>query len=108
MAAGEIPGHAADPVVAKEKSNSLIRIFEDTYKGAETGTWDFIIQDAVVSGLQKSSGSQSGNYFYGLVDGNNMTIDLLTASGVITVDNVVGTWQGSGDYTGTWEAKRTQ
>ena len=102
-----IPGHAADPVVAKEKSNSLIRIFEGTYKGSEAGTWNFIIQDAVVSGLQKSEGSQTGNYFYGLVDGNALTIDLFTATGIMNVDNVSGTWQGStAGFKGTWEARR--
>ena len=109
VATFSIPGHPTmDSILGKESSSAVIRVFEGTYKGSETGTWNIMYQAGTLLGLNRPSNSMSGNHFVGLVDSNMITIDTFIGSGKIDVDKVSGEWQGSTpDVKGTWEGKRT-
>ncbi len=96
-------------VIVKETSTVLVKAFEGTYAGSESGTWNFVIQGQYVVGI--SSGTASNNTLYGSIDGNVITFSSVTATGTVTPgnpDTVAGTWSGSTpDFNGTWTGKRT-
>lgn len=103
-----IPGHPnAKAVLIKELSTAIVRVFEGTYTGSESGTWNFVVQGPVLSGVSRSADGLTTLEFFGLVDGTSITLDTITGSGTISGDNVSGTWQGTtGGSAGTWTGKR--
>ncbi|MDZ4714566.1 MAG: hypothetical protein SH819_03765 [Cytophagales bacterium] len=105
-----IPGHAGiTAVIGKETSTALIKAFEGTYAGTESGTWNIVIQGTVLAGISRGSGGTGGsqvNFFEGTVSGNNISVPDVAAAGVINGDNVSGTW-GIAPDNGTWTGKRT-
>ena len=104
-----IPGHASITIaILKEKSSALIKGFEGTYAGSESGTWNFLIRGNYLLGVSMSSDSKNGGLFSGNVDGNTLNIVGAGAVGTINGDVVSGTWQGQpADFRGTWTGKRT-
>ena len=103
-----IPGHTgAEAILFKETSKALVRSFDGTYAGSESGTWNFIIRDAELSGISRSTDGQTISTFAGLVNENTITLLTIGGSGTISGDDASGTWQGStADVKGTWVGKR--
>ena len=103
-----IPGHAsAEAILTKETSKAIVRVFEGTYTGSESGSWNFVIQGGALSGISRSTGGLTTTSFVGLVNGTVITLDSIQGSGTISGDNASGTWVGSSpDINGTWTGKR--
>lgn len=102
-----IPGHAgAEAILTKETSNAIVLVFEGTYKGTESGSWNFVIQAEVLSGISRSADGLTTTSFLGLVNGNVISLDTIQGGGTIDGDNASGTWAGSPGENGTWQAKR--
>lgn len=103
-----IPGHPdAEVIMLKETSKKIVRAFEGTYAGTESGNWNFIIQDAVLAGISRSADGLTMLAFSGLVNESSITLDTLEGTGTISGDNVTGTWTGSVSGSGgTWTGKR--
>jgi hypothetical protein len=101
-----LPGHP-DPKVAlfKEVSTAQVRVFQGSYSGTSSGTWNFITQGPALTGVSRSADGGSTLTFYGLVNGNSISLDVVDGSGTISGDQVSGTWSdsvnaGSGNWTG--------
>ncbi len=104
-----IPGHTITPALLKEKSTALIRAYEGSYAGTDSGTWNFILREGQLLGVSRSSTGSNGSLFEGTVSGSTISISGVGAQGVINGDNVSGTWVSpqSPDQKGTWTGKRT-
>ena len=114
-AAGNVPsvqltlaGHpGAQAVIQKELSTDVVRVYEGTYSGAESGTWNFVLQGPVLSGVSRNTSGSVSSTFFGSLSGNNISLEPpITGSGTISVDNVSGTWQTDTSVSGTWTGKR--
>lgn len=103
-----IPGHAnAEVVLLKETSKAIVRLFEGAYTGTESGTWNFVVKGAELGGVSKSVDGLNTLLFFGLVNGNVITLDTIKGSGTISGDNVSGTWEVPGSTSkGAWTGKR--
>jgi len=103
-----IPGHPdAQVVIIKELSSAVARLYEGTYSGTNTGSWNFIIQGPVLSGVSRTADGSGSMEFSGIINGSTITLSTIAGSGTITVDNVNGTWQDTtGGGSGTWTGKR--
>ena len=103
-----IAGHAgAEAVILKELSTDQVRIYEGSYSGSETGTWNFVVQGPVLSGVSRNTSDSSTTTFYGLVSEGKITLEPpITGSGTFSVDDVSGTWQTDTSVSGTWTGKR--
>ncbi len=104
-----IAGHPnISGVIVKETSTYLVRAFEGTYAGSESGTWNFVIQGQSVYGI--STGATGTTELYGSIAENVITFSSVSAAGTLTPgnpDTVAGEWQGSTpNSTGTWTGKR--
>jgi len=102
-----IPGHAnAVTVIFKELSTSIVRVYEGTYTGTSSGTWNFAIQGPALIGVYLSGDNQTTGTIYGIVDSSTISLDSPPGTGTLSGDNSSGTWQttsptGSGTWTGT-------
>ncbi len=103
-----IPGHSgAEAILTKETSKAIVRVFEGTYTGTESGSWNFVIQSEALSGISRSADGMTTATFAGLVNGNVITFDTLQGGGTIDGDNASGTWAGTTPgVSGTWKGKR--
>lgn len=103
-----IPGHSnAEVVILKELSTSIVTVYEGTFSGSSSGTWNFTIQAQVLLGAgQVNDGSAPFN-FSGIVSGNSISLDTVIGKGTLSGDNASGTWQTSSPAgSGTWTGKR--
>jgi hypothetical protein len=102
-----IPGHTNTTVALfKELSTLQVRAYEGTYSGSTSGSWNFIVQGPALTGIRSADGSPPMT-FYGLVNENEISLDIVAGSGTFSGDNASGTWEVSGGGAGTWTAKRT-
>lgn len=103
-----LAGHTgAQAVIIKELSTAVVRAYEGTYSGSESGTWNFVLQGPVLSGVSRTTSGSGSSTFYGLVNGNDLTLQTpITGSGTISGDSVNGTWQTDTSTSGTWSGKR--
>jgi len=95
--------------LSKETSTALIKVYEGTYSGDDSGKWNFILQNGLINGLY-AGGSGSDN-FSGSVSGTTIAIatgGTVTASGTMSADGntTSGNWTGS-STSGTWSGSRT-
>lgn len=104
----DIPGHAnAQVVILKETSKAIVRAYEGTYAGSESGTWNFIIQAQALVGVSRSADGLTSQSIYGLADGTTLNLTAPVGTGTLSGDNASGTWQGSSaGVSGTWTGKR--
>ncbi len=104
-----IPGHAnAEVAIFKEVSTAQVRTFEGSYTGSSSGTWNFIIQGPTLTGVSRSVDGGTTLIFYGLVNGNSISLDVVNGTGTFSGDNVSGTWtEAGGGGSGTWTGKRS-
>lgn len=105
-----IPGHTITVALMKEKSTLLIKAYEGTYAGSETGNFNFVVRGSELLGISRSTDGKTVNPFYGTVSGNTITLTNIQATGTINGDVVSGVWagqSGSGATSGTWTGKRT-
>lgn len=102
------PGHPnAQVTIIKEISTAVVRAYEGTYTGTSSGTWNFVIQGPVLSGVSRKADGSASLEFFGLVDGNNIVLNTISGSGTIAVDNVTGVWSDPATSgSGTWSGKR--
>lgn len=101
----------ANVVVVKERSNLLVRCFEGTYTGSESGIFNSIFYGNQVIGVVKSA----QNSFYianGTVVNNLISIGNVnsgaTFSGTLNGNSCTGTWQNTNyNMSGNWSGVRT-
>lgn len=103
-----IPGHAnAEVVILKELSTAIVTVFEGTYSGTSSGTWNFTIQSEVLLGVGQANDGSAPFNFSGIVSGNAISLDTIIGSGTLSGDNAQGTWQTTSPAaSGTWTGKR--
>jgi hypothetical protein len=103
-----IPGHpGAQAVIVKELSTDVVRAYEGTYSGTESGTWNFVLQGPVLIGVSRTTDGSGSTLLYGFVNENSITLQPpVTGSGTISIDNVSGTWESDTPASGTWTGKR--
>ncbi len=94
---------------AKELSTAVVKVYEGTYAGDDSGKWNFTLQGGLINGVY-AGGSGSDN-FSGAVVGTAITIvttGSVSASGTMSADGngASGTWTGSSS-SGTWTGSRT-
>lgn len=104
----DIAGHVgAKAVLVKEVSTDLVRVYEGTYSGSESGTWNFVVQGPALSGVSRTTSGSGTSTFYGLVFGNDISFQSpLMGSGKFSGDTANGTWQTDTSTSGTWTGKR--
>jgi hypothetical protein len=105
-------------VIAKERSDRLVKVYEGNYSGTDSGKWNFIVQDwdpypAHVLGFYYSvSIDQKRAYLYGDVSGNTITMHYL-GTGTMNSDgnSASGNWTMDNTYphpgSGNWSCSRT-
>jgi hypothetical protein len=94
--------------IAKETSTAQVKGYEGTYSGDDSGKWNFIIQNGLLSGVY-AGGSGSEN-LSGAAVGNDLTITTagsVTAVGTLSADgnSTSGTWT-TGTSNGMWSGTR--
>lgn len=97
----------AQALILKELSTDVVRVYEGTYSGSESGTWNFVLQGPVLSGVSRTTDGSGSSLLYGFVNETSITLQPpIMGSGTISVDNVSGTWQNDASASGTWTGKR--
>lgn len=100
---------SVDGTIMKELSTAIVKVYEGTYAGDDSGKWNFILQSGLINGVY-AGGSGSDN-FSGAVVGTAITIvttGSVSASGTMSADGngASGNWTGSSS-SGTWTGSRT-
>jgi hypothetical protein len=95
-------------VLNKEYSSALVKVYEGTFAGDDTGKWNFTLQGSDIIGVYASAGGSAT--FIGSVAGSTIAITALdvTATGTFVEEGAScsGTWDG-GSTAGTWTGKRS-
>lgn len=102
-----IPGHTVYVAVYKETSTTLIRNFEGTYTGDDSGIFNMAISGNEFSIVSDGGGDPMESTFVnGEIDINHNGVEVKgTFQGT---DHVEGTWKDTNHNTqGTWEGHRT-
>lgn len=111
----EIPGHPNVCLqVIKEKSNALIRCFNGTYTGAQSGILNFVLYENEWQALARGEGETDCSLLEGTINGNTLDCDCdfdgdgeddIAFSGTVNGNNLSGTYSSSLG-SGTWSATR--
>jgi hypothetical protein len=106
-----IPGHPDAFVgVIKEYSDQLVEIFEGTYSGDESGTFNMVVLRDDDSG-EWYAATDGETFFEGEIDGGEVVgIDddqQIVIAGTLSGDSASGQWEDISGGTGSWKAKRT-
>lgn len=106
-----IPGHDGATVqLFKEKSTSLVRVYEGTFRGDANGVFNLVTRDDEWLVVAREDDDEDSSGFFGTLDGGEMTcmqcgeVDII---GKISDDTASGSWEGSEGEKGTWSGKRT-
>jgi hypothetical protein len=109
----EIEGHPLAHIeILKEKSYAIIKCYQGTYSGTDSGVFNVYISNGYIYGLIKPEDSSQSAAIYGTVT-NDITISAsifkTTISGSVNGDNINGTWIDTEDpiEKGTWSGHRT-
>lgn len=111
----DIPNHNDVIIqIIKEYSDGLVRAFEGSYSGDDTGTWNMVMRlDENGNGVwvaisRRNTEPFEEGYFEGEVGEGALVGGAgdVTVTGEITGDNIKGTWDNS-LISGTWKGKRT-
>ncbi len=100
---------SVDGALRKELSTAIVKVYEGTYSGDDSGKWNFTVQNDVIKGVY-AGGSGSDNFSGGVV-GTAITIvttGSVSASGSFSTDgnSASGSWTGSSSA-GSWSGSRT-
>lgn len=106
-----IPNHANIGVsLIKETSSELVRVFEGTFSGSQTGVWNLVIQGSSINGIGRANGDTSNEFLTGTLTGNGISLknsdNVVVASGTLSGNSISGTWSTSGG-SGNWSGSRT-
>ena len=108
-----VNGHPnAAILVVKETSTALVKCFEGTYNGTESGVFNAVIYNSQVKGISKST-TNAVYFMDGTVAGNNInasgtTTGGSTFTGTMTGDRITGIWSNTAlNASGTWSGGRT-
>jgi hypothetical protein len=108
-----INGHPnAAILIVKETSTALVKCFEGTYGGRESGIFNALIYNGQVKGLSQSSAGTS-YVMDGMVANNHINAGGTTSGGstfvgTMTGNNISGTWSNvAQNASGTWSGSRT-
>lgn len=107
-----IPGHDNVTVeVYKETSTALVMVFEGTYKGDASGTFNMVVQGTSWNIVARDNDDPAGDnesYFEGTLDGSDLVCDCgdIVVTGSINTDATSGHWEAGTD-SGSWSGKRT-
>lgn len=108
-----INGHPnAAILVVKETSTALVKCFEGTYQGTESGTFNAVIYNSHVKGISISTandiyfmdGTMAGNQ----INASGTTTGGSTFVGTMTGNMIAGTWSKTAvNASGTWSGNRS-
>ncbi|PWA06483.1 hypothetical protein [Flavobacterium psychrotolerans] len=105
-----ISGHPNATIsVFKELSNLLVKCYEGTYLGQDTGVLNVITYNGMLKGLAKPTGSTNSIELNGTVINNSISGQFSGGTFVGTVNSnttISGTWQNSEPQNGTWSGIR--
>lgn len=107
-----INGHPnAAILVVKETSTALVRCYEGTFSGSDTGIFNAIIYNNSVKALVKNSDNVT-EIANGTVSNNQINAGTITSGatfmGTIEGDNTSGTWANTAaNLKGSWSGRRT-
>lgn len=101
-----ITGHQIVASVFKETSTSLVKNYEGTYAGADSGTFNMAFHGTEYSIVSSGGGlPMTGMLVNGKIDYFQNSVEI---KGEFKGDDVSGTWKDHKDgKTGTWSGKRT-
>lgn len=114
----EIPGHPdVSFILVKEKSSELVRCFEGTFSGSDSGIINFLVVGDEWKALARPNGGSADDEaeLDGDLNGNTLVCDCdvdgdgtddMEFTGTINGNSMSGTW-ADGEGSGTWSAKRT-
>lgn len=104
-----IPGHPNATIeLYKEKSNSLVRVFEGTFSGDVSGVFNLVTRGEQWIVIAKAKGSTSTEYCSGYLQSETLVSNCdITITGDINVDVVSGKWDDGDGASGSWKGKRT-
>jgi hypothetical protein len=95
--------------IAKELSTAIVKVYEGTYAGDDSGKWNFTLQSGLINGVY--AGASGSDNFSGAVTGSTITIittGSVAATGTMSADanSASGSWTGSSS-SGTWSGTRS-
>lgn len=102
----QIPGHNVVVAVYKETSTTLIKNYEGTYSGDDSGIFNMALSGNDYSIVSDGGGAPfQATLVNGAVD---LTHDGVTIKGTFNKDEITGTWNDTkNNKKGTWTGKRT-
>lgn len=104
-----ISGHAnARMAVVKEFSNSLVKCYQGTYSGDDSGTFNLIIEGNSIDGLAKSNSDDFGFNLFGSVSGTTLggIFEGGTFTGTSSGNHISGSWANDFEESGSWSGNR--
>lgn len=107
-----INGHPnAAILVVKEMSTALVKCYEGTFSGGDTGIFNAIIYNNIIKALVKNSGNVT-DIASGTVLNNQINAGAVTSgasfNGTVSGNNTSGTWANTGaNLSGSWSGIRT-
>lgn len=100
-----IPGHNVSVAVYKETSTSLIKNFEGTYSGDQSGIFNITFNGNNYILVTDSGEFIEGTLINGGIDLNHEETNI--KGHFEGNDEIKGTWEGSENESGTWTGRRT-
>jgi hypothetical protein len=106
-----IPNHANIGVsLIKETSTELVRVFEGTFTGSQTGVWNLVIQGSSIKGIGRANGDTSNEFINGTLTGNSIILknsdNEVVGGGTLSGNSISGSWN-NGVAGGNWSGSRT-
>jgi hypothetical protein len=108
-----IPGHDnVDMHLIKEKSDALIAVYEGTFSGDASGTFNIVLSRelGLWVAIAKNSNSQEILDFEGTLNSSSLVCDCdeIVVTGKVSGDEISGRWEDTieGD-SGSWKGRRT-
>lgn len=109
----EIEGHTLASIeIIKEESTAIVKCYEGTFSGSDSGVFNVMISNGYIYGLGKSNNDNASGAIFGTVINNAINAiagDVTTISGIVSGDNISGTWLETDNpsHGGTWTGHRT-
>jgi len=111
-----IPGHP-NPIfsIYKEKSNQIVKVFEGTYSGDDSGIFNMVIRfnengSGAWYAISRRSAEITDSFFQGEVSAEGVMVGgggKVVVAGSLEGDVISGEWEDTDDLSGSWRGKRT-
>jgi hypothetical protein len=108
-----INGHPNSAIlVVKETSTAIVKMYEGSYSGGETGIFNAIIYNNLIKGLIRSTTYNANYTATGTVSNNQINTSGNTSggsvfTGTLSGNNIAGQWSNANGTSGNWTGIRT-